>query len=143
MNMYKYLSIVAEQIRCKRACPMVIKELKDHIEEQRDDYIAEGMTIQEAEEEAVRQMGDSIEVGVSLDRIHRPKMEWELLIYIFLLSILGLGLQIFMQINAASLLGTDNKMPVIRQCLCMILGIAVMLIICYLDYSLLSGGVQR
>ena len=93
---------------------MVIKELKDHIEEQRDDYIAEGMTIQEAEEEAVRQMGDPIEVGVSLDRIHRPKMEWELLIYIFLLSILGLGLQIFMQINAASLLGTDNKMPVIR-----------------------------
>lgn len=135
MNMYKYLSIVAEQIRCKRACPMVIKELKDHIEEQRDDYIAEGMTIQEAEEEAVRQMGDPIEVGVSLDRIHRPKMEWKLLIYVFLLSILGLELQIFMQINAASLLGTDNKMPVIRQCLWMILGIAVMLIICYLDYS--------
>ena len=90
--MYNYLNIVSEQMRCKRARPAVLKELKDHIEDQKDDYMTAGMTAQEAEEEAVRQMGDPVEVGVSLDRLHRPKMEWKLLSYIFLLSILGMVL---------------------------------------------------
>lgn len=73
MRMYNYLNIVSEQMRCKRARPAVLKELKDHIEDQKDDYMTAGMTAQEAEEEAVRQMGDPVEVGVSLDRLHRTE----------------------------------------------------------------------
>lgn len=135
MRMYNYLNIVSEQMRCKRARPAVLKELKDHIEDQKDDYMTAGMTAQEAEEEAVRQMGDPVEVGVSLDRLHRPKMEWKLLSYIFLLSILGMVLQIFVHRNAGALLETDTMNPVIRQSFWMAVGIFVMFLICYLDYS--------
>ena len=132
MRMYNYLNIVSEQMRCKRARPAVLKELKDHIEDQKDDYMTAGMTAQEAEEEAVRQMGDPVEVGVSLDRLHRPKMEWKLLSYIFLLSILGMVLQIFVHRNAGALLETDTMNPVIRQSFWMAVGIFVMFLICYL-----------
>ena len=35
MNMHDYLVTVSEQIRCKRAWPMIERELKDHIEDQK------------------------------------------------------------------------------------------------------------
>ena len=49
MNMHDYLMTVSEQIRCRRAWPMIEKELRDHIEDQKIDCMAEGMTEKEAE----------------------------------------------------------------------------------------------
>lgn len=63
MNMHSYLEIVAEQIRCKRARSAVLEELQGHIEDQKQAYMADGMTGPEAEEEAVRQMGDGNRAG--------------------------------------------------------------------------------
>ena len=93
MNMHSYLEIVAEQIRCKRARSAVLEELQGHIEDQKQAYMADGMTGPEAEEEAVRQMGDPVETGTELDRVHRPKMDWLLLGVILLLTAAGLFLQ--------------------------------------------------
>lgn len=68
MNMHSYLEIVSEQIRCRRAKQMILEELEGHIEDQKLDYMADGMNADEAEEEAVRQMGDPVETG----EIHGP-----------------------------------------------------------------------
>ena len=72
MRKEEYLRIVTEQMRCKRAIEAVRKEIQDHIEDQADAFIAEGMKREEAEEAAVREMGDPVETGNGLDRIHRP-----------------------------------------------------------------------
>lgn len=125
MNMYNYLNMVSEQIRCKRARPIVIQELMNHITDQKADYMAGGMEGPEAEEAAVLEMGDPIEVGTKLDRIHRPKMEWKLLILVLTLSITGSILQI----------GIGIESQVLRHLTFTVLGIAVMFGICYLDYS--------
>ena len=61
MDRNTYLSILQEQIRTKRARPMVVKEMEDHIEDQKCAFMAEGRTEAEAEEEAVREMGDPVE----------------------------------------------------------------------------------
>ena len=37
----KYIQTVTEQIRCKRALPLVTKELEGHIEDQKSDYMKE------------------------------------------------------------------------------------------------------
>ncbi len=50
MTREDYLRAVEEQIRCKKARPMVRKELEDHIQDQRDAYIVEGNIGREAEE---------------------------------------------------------------------------------------------
>ena len=42
---------------------------------------------------AVVEMGDPVEAGVKLDRVHRPKMEWTVLMAILVISIMGLILQ--------------------------------------------------
>ena len=75
MERHEFLEILTEQIRTKRARPFIAKEIEEHIEDQKMDFMAEGMTDLEAEEAAVREMGDPVEAGVALDRIHRPRMK--------------------------------------------------------------------
>ena len=58
MDKKKYIQTVTEQIRCKRALPLVTKELEGHIEDQKSDYMKAGMNAEEAEEAAVLEMGD-------------------------------------------------------------------------------------
>ena len=86
MKKEEYLHLVTDQIRCKKARPDVKTELEAHIMDQMEDYRNEGMEEQEAMERAILEMGDPVEVGVELDRIHRPKMSWEILL---LVGILG------------------------------------------------------
>lgn len=86
----KYLEKVLEQIRCKKAKPYIAKELESHLEDQIADNIKSGMNKEQAEKEAVRDMGDPVETGVELDRIHKPQIAWKLLLLVGLLSIAGI-----------------------------------------------------
>ena len=74
-----YLETVAEQIRWKKARPVVARELEHHLEDQRDDFAAAGHPPEEAERLAVEEMGDPVAVGTALDGLHRPKCSWEML----------------------------------------------------------------
>ena len=77
--MDEYLKIVLEQIRCKKARPYIRQELQDHIEDQIEANISAGLNRTDAEKEAVKDMGDPVEAGLSLDRIHKPQIAWKLL----------------------------------------------------------------
>lgn len=137
MEMDKYLDTVSAQIRSVRARDMAVRELRDHIEDQAAAYEREGLTRQEALEEAVRQMGDPVKAGVELDRIHRPKMEWRLLFWILAFSLLGLCLQYFCLYGVRDAAG-DTIDYFVRQCLYTLTGFGVMAAICLCDYSLLG-----
>ena len=63
------------------------------MESQIADNLSEGMTYEEAEKNAVADMGDPVEVGISLDRIHKPRIAWKLLVIVGILSLLGILLQ--------------------------------------------------
>lgn len=65
-----YLETAGKQIRWERARRVVIPELCQHLEDQRDAFAAQGR--EEAERLAVEEMGDPVSVGAELDRIHRP-----------------------------------------------------------------------
>lgn len=74
-----YLDTVAAQIRWKRARVVAVRELETHLEDQRDEFQAEGHSPEEAERLAVEEMGDPVAVGTDLDRLHRPKSQWKML----------------------------------------------------------------
>lgn len=76
--MEEYLEKLLSQIRCKKARPYIAGEIRSHIEDQMKDNIVGGMTEKEAENNAVADMGDPVAVGISLDRIHKPKIAWKL-----------------------------------------------------------------
>ncbi|OYP37289.1 hypothetical protein C8E03_102225 [Lachnotalea glycerini] len=79
MNKENYLKIVINQIRCEKAKGMISEEIENHIDDQAKVYIDMGMGEAEAMAKAVKEMGDPVDTGVSLDRIHRPKMAWKYL----------------------------------------------------------------
>ena len=61
MERRDYLELMTGQIRCKKMCPVIAKEVEDHIEDQKQAFMAEGMKEEEAEKAAVEEMGDPVE----------------------------------------------------------------------------------
>lgn len=88
-----YLEAVREQIRWKRAQPVLIRELGQHLEDQRSAFVQEGKSPEEAERLAVRDMGDPVTVGTELDAVHRPRPQWGLLGLTFALAAVGVVLR--------------------------------------------------
>lgn len=136
MRMEEYLTKVTEQIRCQKARELVVDELKDHILEQAEAYETEGMEESEALEQAVRQMGDPVETGVSLDRVHRPKMSWSMLGLTAVISLLSLAVH-------AALIGSGeaSRMGLYyfrNDVTFTLLGYVLMLLVYRMDYSILS-----
>ena len=93
MEMHEYLDLLTGQIRNKKAGASVAKEIKSHMEDQAQVYMEQGMGQEEALAEAVRQMGNPVEVGIDMDRIHRPRNNWKLLGAMAVLSLVGLLVQ--------------------------------------------------
>lgn len=137
--MEEYLQTVLEQIRCKKAHELIRQEMEVHLEEQICDYMAEGMTRDEATEAAVKDMGDPVETGVELDRIHRPKIEWQIVILVGIIAIFGLVLQYFLLKNVATIEGfgmDDFRVVNIQNSMCYTaFGFLVMILIYRLDYT--------
>jgi hypothetical protein len=91
-----YLETVQEQIRWKRARPVLVQELEQHLEDQRDAFVQAGNSSEEAERLAVADMGDPVTVGAELDRIHRPKPQWGPLGLTLALACAGAVLRVFL-----------------------------------------------
>ena len=53
MERRDYLELMTGQIRCKKMCPVIAKEVEDHIEDQKQAFMAEGMKEEEAEKASV------------------------------------------------------------------------------------------
>ena len=50
--MERHLELMTGQIRCRKMCPVIAREVEDHIEDQKQAFMAEGMTEEEAEKAA-------------------------------------------------------------------------------------------
>ena len=88
-----YLDAVEAQIRWKRARTVAARELETHLEDQQEEFLAEGHPPEEAERLAVEDMGDPVAVGADLDRLHRPRPQWGMLgLTLALLLVGGMGL---------------------------------------------------
>lgn len=144
MNQHDYLRILTEQIRCERARPMIEEEFQEHIEEQKLDFMAEGMTEHEAEEAAVREMGDPVDVGVQLDRIHRPKLDRALIGAIMGLATMGICAHVLLtklgeMINGNNeVLTYDMAAITITMVVWTLMGAILMAVIYYVDYTILG-----
>lgn len=90
MDKRQFLEAVTEQIRFEKAREMISDELENHIEDQKEAFMSEGISETESYQKAIEDMGDPVEVGISLDRIHRPKMEWKMILLVLGLKHFGI-----------------------------------------------------
>lgn len=93
MRMEEYIEKLISQIRCKKARPYIANEIRNHIEDQIAENKTNGMSEEEAEKNAVTDMGDPVEVGISMDKIHKPKMAWSVVVIVGIISILAVIIQ--------------------------------------------------
>ena len=130
--MEEFIRILTEQIRCVKARAGVARELRDHMEDQAACYEEKGMNREAAEAEAVKQMGDPVEIGTQLDHIHRPQMDKKLLVMFLLFSMGGF----FIQYATGVLDATPTLL--MKQAIYMGMGFLIMLGIYFLDYSFIG-----
>lgn len=131
--MERYLTLAGEQIRWNRARPRLLSELRTHLLDQRDACLAQGMTEEEAQAEAIRQMGDPVLVGQSLDAVHRPRPQWGLMTLTLLLAATGAVLRVWLTAGWETG-GHDPVWTITTLCL----GCAALLGAYFLDYSWLG-----
>lgn len=97
MKKSDYINTVLEQIRCKAVHKALEKELEAHIDDCAEAFAAEGLSPEEAEEKAVLTMGDPVETGMGLDRVHRPKFPWATAVSALLLLIAAMLAEYFLR----------------------------------------------
>lgn len=89
------MEIVCEQVRWRQAHETIRSDLSAHIEDQEDALLQSGLSQSEAQNQAVAEMGDPVEVGLQLDASYRPGVAIIVLLPLGLLALLGVLLRLF------------------------------------------------
>ena len=92
-HLQQWLDNATGQMRWKRARPVAAKELADHLSDQYEAFLDEGMDEDAAAEATAREMGDAVETGTLLDRAWRPRPDWVMLGIVLLVAAVGLMVQ--------------------------------------------------
>lgn len=134
MQIKEFLNTVCEQIKYKPIRNSISEELENHIEESKENYIRDGLEEKEAEEKAIVQMGNAEEIGKKLNKIHKPKLDWKLLIILIIL--LGFGFLVAF-IRASSIVsdGYDTENVIGRYICALIAGSIFSIFIYFIDYT--------
>ena len=123
----------AEQLRWKKARPLVEDELLTHLCDQRDALMAGGMDEAAATAESLHLTGDPYEIGTELDRVHRPKTPKLLFALAALIALAGLAFTALVSFRDYEL-----SYFAVHQSVALLLGTAAMLTAYFLDFTLLG-----
>lgn len=124
-----FLKLVCEQIRWKKAHEVIAKEIEDHIIDQRNDFISNGLDEQTATDRAIKEMGDPVLVGTELDSTHRPKTEWSIIVLTGVMILLGFGIRFLVSLN------TDISSMFGKSAISTVIGICFMIAFYLLDFT--------
>lgn len=85
MSSNQFLQQVTSYIRSKEARIYVGEELKQHLAHSQQVWVKKGYSPEEAEQKAIDEMGSAVQLGKSMDKIHRPKWDFWLIGTVILL----------------------------------------------------------
>lgn len=128
--MQAYLETVAAQIRWKRARTIILPELAQHLEDQRDAFRSEGLD--NAEQRAVEEMGDPVSVGMELDRLYRPRPQWDMIFLTILFALVGTMLRVWLTKEF------EHPFPLYRTLCSLVLGCSALLLGYFSDFTRLG-----
>ncbi len=128
----EYTELVCQQLRWKKARPVIEQEIETHLCDQREALMKSGMDEDAATFEAIRQMGDAVEIGTELDRVHRPKPVWGLFALTALLALIGVLIKTFLTYDS------DAPWQPMYSIAAVLLGTGCMLGACFLDFTIIG-----
>ena len=77
--MERFIQQVTKLIRSNEAKAIVAEELKQHLTLAQTKNMERGLSIEEAMTKAIQDMGSPVALGVSMNKIHKPKIDWLLI----------------------------------------------------------------
>ena len=131
MDIKNFLDKVCGEIKYRPVRKGICEELKSHIQEIKEEYTNKGIPENEAEEKAVFQMGIPEEIGRKLNKIHKPKLDWKLL----LLMVILMGFGVFVAILKQPIM---NENYIGSTIIYMTIGVILSIGIYFFDYKLLK-----
>jgi hypothetical protein len=130
-KIHEYAKTVCGQIRWKKAHPVISEEIENHLTDQRNAYLADGIDEATATEKAIAQMGDPVTVGTQLDRTHRPKPQWGMLGLIAVIMLIGVFIRLFLDMHVGGYIDFETFKPLCYA----IFGLAVLTVFYFLDFA--------
>lgn len=130
-NVINYLDQVCGQVKCREVHAALKVELLNHIEEITENLTDKGVPKEDAIQEAVKNMGDPISVGIQLHNTHKPKIDWKLIFFTTLF--LGFGLFTLYTIQSYDLLRYDSSV-FYKTAFYMLFGVLIFILVSNLDY---------
>lgn len=127
MDIKEFINKVCKEIKYEPVRKGISEELTSHIQDLKEEYLNNGINEQEAEQKAVSQMGIAEDIGKKLNKIHKPKLDWKLLLLI--IALMGFG--VFVAIIKQSTMNNNNLGRTIAY---MMLGIILSIGVYFYDY---------
>ncbi|MCG8498964.1 MAG: FtsW/RodA/SpoVE family cell cycle protein [Firmicutes bacterium] len=133
-----FLDAVCSLIKVKAVHKNIRKELRAHIDDQKQAYRAKGISEEEAAAKAIEQMGDPLQIGKELNEAHKPLVEWPVLFTIAILTVVsGVMQYVFTMVGTHS--GDDLLMSLFRNFLLYApIGVLVFTVAYFFDYTLIK-----
>ena len=133
MQIKDFLEKVCNEIKYKPIREEISKELENHIEESKEAYIHKGESEEIAINKAIADMGDAEVIGKTLNKIHKPKLDYKLII---LLLILLCFTFLVVGIKTTSHVFSEGEGPFfVKTIVYLIIGFILGLVIYFMDYT--------
>nr|WP_297179912.1 permease prefix domain 1-containing protein [uncultured Agathobaculum sp.] len=133
-----WVSSATSQMRWKRARPVAAKELADHLADQYEAFLDEGMDEDAAAQATAREMGDAVETGTRLDRAWRPRPDWVMLGIVLVVAAIGLVLQYLLRLPLCESMGISVQRSLYLQLFYFAAGVCLLLAAYFVDYTILG-----
>lgn len=128
LDIKEFINKVCQEIKYEPVRKGISEELTSHIQDIKEEYINKGIKEKVAEERAVSQMGIAEDIGKKLNKIHKPKLDWKLLLLIIALIGFGLFVAVIKQ-------ETMNNHNLGHTILYMLIGIILSIGVYFYDYK--------
>ncbi len=134
-----FLKLVGEQIRWKKAQPIVVEEIQNHIEDLKNALIDDGLDEDQAIDQAIKEMGDPVVIGEQLNRVHKPKPDWAMLILICGILLLGLVIQYYCYYTRSSVSDSMSALLIFQKhILSVIIGMLLLIVAYFIDFTIIG-----
>lgn len=132
-NINIFLDTVCNNMKCSIVKDDIRQELCEHIIEEKECYVKNGVDEEEAELIVIKNMGTPKQISKEFNKIYKKKVDWKLLLLCLILMFIN-GLLIMTVANNIE----NGKTYIIRNVGFLTAGIIVAVIIFFMDYKKLE-----
>ena len=125
-----YLQRVIRQVRSKEAKQFVADELHHHLEEEIKSLKKAGMDEAAAEDKAIKHMGSAERLGMEMNKLHRPRVDWIMIGLVLLISSIG----VLPSLHVSSEFYNENGYFLLREITYLLMGIFISALLMFFDY---------